>query len=77
VHDRDGRRIGEVTSACHSPRLQRNIGYAMVPIEHAGIGTPLVVHTQHGPQDAVVVAKPFVDPGKDIPKRLDPRPAVA
>lgn len=75
VHGPDGRRIGEVTSACHSPRLRRNIGYAMVPIEHAGIGTPLVVHTQHGPQDAVVVAKPFVDPGKDIPKRLDARAA--
>ena len=77
VDDPDGRRIGEVTSACHSPRLQRNIGYAMVPMEHAGIGTPLVVHTQHGPQDAVVVEKPFVDPAKDIPKRLEPRPAVA
>ena len=30
-----GREIGRVTSACYSPRLDRNIGYAMVPIEHA------------------------------------------
>lgn len=77
VHGPDGRRIGEVTSACHSPRLQRNIGYAMVPIAHAALGTPLVVHTQHGPQDAVVVEKPFLDPGKDIPKHLEPRAATA
>ena len=30
-----GREIGRVTAACYSPRLGRNIGYAMVPIEHA------------------------------------------
>ncbi|MDA3646803.1 glycine cleavage system protein T [Saccharopolyspora indica] len=70
VHDPHGLRIGEVTSACYSPRLERNIGYAMVPIAYEGLGTELVVHTQHGPQDAVVVEKPFLDPTKDIPKRL-------
>ena len=32
--DTDGERIGKVTSACFSPRLEKNIGYAMVPIEH-------------------------------------------
>ncbi|MGP4019849.1 glycine cleavage T C-terminal barrel domain-containing protein [Saccharopolyspora sp. 5N708] len=70
VHDPHGLRIGEVTSACHSPRLGRNIGYAMVPIAYHELGTELVVHTQHGPQEAVVVEKPFLDPTKDIPKRL-------
>ena len=29
VHD--GAVVGKVTSACHSPRLERNIGYAWVP----------------------------------------------
>ncbi|RKT86312.1 aminomethyltransferase [Saccharopolyspora antimicrobica] len=70
VRDPKGLRIGEVTSACYSPRLERNIGYAMVPIAYEGLGTELVVHTQHGPQDAVVVEKPFLDPTKNIPKRL-------
>ncbi|GAB3296944.1 glycine cleavage T C-terminal barrel domain-containing protein [Parasphingorhabdus pacifica] len=72
VHDPHGLRIGEVTSACHSPRLDRNIGFAMVPIAYYETGTRLVVETQHGPQDAVVVEKPFLDPQKSIPKQLEP-----
>lgn len=71
VHEPGGARVGEVTSACHSPRLDRNVGYAMVPIEYQEIGTRLLVETQHGTQDAVVVEKPFLDPTKDIPKRLE------
>lgn len=76
VHDPNGLRIGDVTSACHSPRLDRNIGYAMVPISYHELGTRLVVHTQHGPQDAVVVQKPFLDPQKDIPKQLERQEAA-
>ena len=34
VH-KDGSRIGKVTSACFSPRLEKNIGYAMVPTEQS------------------------------------------
>ncbi|MQA09216.1 MAG: glycine cleavage system protein T [Pseudonocardiaceae bacterium] len=71
VHDPHGLRIGEVTSACYSPRLERNIGYAMVPIAYQELGTELVIETQHGRHDAVVVEKPFLDPKKDIPKRLE------
>ncbi|TCP52041.1 aminomethyltransferase [Tamaricihabitans halophyticus] len=71
VHDPHGLRIGEVTSACYSPRLERNIGYAMVPIAYEAYGTELVVETQHGRQDAVVVEKPFIDPKKETPKRLE------
>lgn len=63
------RRIGEVTSACHSPRLQKNIGYAMVPIEYAGLGTVLTVETPRGRERATVVRRPFIDPQKEIPKQ--------
>ncbi len=42
VH-KDGSRIGKVTSACYSPRLEKNIGYAMVPIEHSELGTELEI----------------------------------
>ena len=30
-----GRPVGRVTSACWSPRLEKNIGFAMVPVEQA------------------------------------------
>lgn len=64
-----GGRIGNVTSACYSPRLEKNIGYAMVPIEHAQLGTELEVETPYGRTSAVVVRKPFIDPEKEIPKQ--------
>jgi len=65
---RDHTRIGSVTSAIHSPRLKKNIGYAMVPIEYAAVGSELTVQTPRGERGAVVVEKPFIDPKKEIPK---------
>ncbi len=64
----DGRRVGEVTSALYSPRLERNIGFAWVPTTDSSIGTRLEVETPAGTRPATVVAMPFVDPGKEIPK---------
>jgi glycine cleavage system aminomethyltransferase T len=66
--EEDGRRVGQVTSAIFSPRLERNIGFAWVPIEKASEGTALAVETPEGRRDASVVPMPFVDPGKQIPK---------
>jgi aminomethyltransferase len=63
-----GEPIGSVTSACWSPRLERNIGLAMLPIAHTGVGTPVTVRTPNGEHGATVVEKPFVDPGKATPK---------
>lgn len=63
-----GGRIGAVTSAVYSPRLNRNIGYAMVPVDYASLGTALWVDAPMGPAKASVVAMPFVDPKKEIPK---------
>jgi glycine cleavage system aminomethyltransferase T len=41
----------------------------MVPIEHATLGTALRVEVPGaGERAATVVAKPFVDPKKEIPK---------
>ena len=67
VH-RGGEEIGCVTSAVHSPRLGRNIGYAMVPTASAELGTGLRVTTPDGGREATVVPRPFVDPDKEIPK---------
>jgi glycine cleavage system T protein len=63
-----GEAIGKVTSALYSPRLERNIGYAMVPTALAGMGTELSVRTSLGEATATVVPMPFVDPTKEIPK---------
>jgi len=66
---RDGAQLGNVTSAVYSPRLKENIGYAWVPIEHAGVGTNLTITLPNGDErSATVVPKPFVDPKKEIPK---------
>jgi len=67
--ERDGEPVGQVTSAIWSPRLSKNIGYAMVQSEHAGLGSPLEVAVPgEGARSARVVQKPFIDPKKAIPK---------
>ena len=63
-----GRSVGQVTSAVYSPRLERNIGYAMVPVDLSGIGTELTIATPAGDVPAAVVPKPFVDAAKTVPK---------
>jgi glycine cleavage system aminomethyltransferase T len=62
-------RIGSITSACHSPQLDKNIGFAMLPIEHAEMGRKFETETPHGRTWVVTVPKPFIDPNKEIPKR--------
>jgi glycine cleavage system aminomethyltransferase T len=59
-----GERIGRVTSACYSPRLDRNIGFAMVHIEHAVIGTEVEVERPEGTVAAVVADRFFFKPEK-------------
>jgi len=62
-----GRRVGHVTDAVHSPRLERNIGYAWVPIELAPVGTELIAVSPNGELPCRVAALPFIDPKKSIP----------
>jgi len=62
-----GERVGKVTSAIHSPRLGRNIGYCWLPTELSREGTTLSVESEWGQRTATVVPMPFVDPGKEIP----------
>lgn len=64
----NGDEIGHMTAAVYSPGLERNIGYALLPIEQARRGTDLTIDTPWGMTEATVVRKPFVDPKKDIPK---------
>jgi glycine cleavage system aminomethyltransferase T len=65
-----GQLVGRVTSACYSPRLEKNIGFAMVPLEFAERGTELQVETpKSGRVNATVVTMPHFDPTKEIPKQ--------
>ncbi len=64
-----GKTVGRVTSAVWSPRLKKNIGYAMLPAAQAALQTKLTVYIPGvGERGATVVPMPFVDPGKEIPK---------
>ena len=60
---------GHVTSAVFSPRLRKNIGYALIPIDDAALGTRLTITLPTGEErEAHVTQRPFVDPGKAIPR---------
>ena len=60
--------VGLVTSALWSPRLEKNIGYAWLPIDLAADGSSVTVAAPDGERPATVVPMPFIDPGKEIPK---------
>jgi glycine cleavage system aminomethyltransferase T len=67
IRDEHGE-IGRVTDAIWSPRLERNIGYAWVPIGLVRIGTELQIETPGGGATTARVATlPFIDPRKRIP----------
>jgi glycine cleavage system aminomethyltransferase T len=57
-----GREVGKVTSACWSPRLEKNIGFAMVPAELGEIGTEVDVQRPDATVDAVVADRVFFRP---------------
>jgi len=60
--------VGKLTSASHSFRLNRNIGYAWVPIELSVPGNELELESPDGPVPTVTAALPFIDPREEIPK---------
>jgi aminomethyltransferase len=62
-----GDAIGMVTSAIHSPRLKKNIGFCWVPADLAANGTKLAIDSEWGKRNATVVPMPFVDPEKRTP----------
>lgn len=58
---------GHITSAVYSPRLAKNIGYALLPI--AAISQKrLKIETPAGLRTATIVPMPFIDPRKTIAK---------
>jgi glycine cleavage system aminomethyltransferase T len=63
----EGERVGHVTDACWSPRLEKNIGYVWVPVELAAPGTELELDTDVGDRRGTTASLPFVDPNKRVP----------
>ncbi|HSF15316.1 MAG TPA: glycine cleavage T C-terminal barrel domain-containing protein [Vicinamibacteria bacterium] len=64
----NGQRVGDVVDAVYSPRLKKNIGYAILAIEHTELGTELTSDTPFGRARITIVPRPFIDPKKAIPK---------
>ena len=62
----EGEAVGCVTSAVHSPRLEKNIALGMVGIHHAALGTEMTTTAEGVERRARVVEKPFFDPKKKI-----------
>ena len=62
--------MGYISSAFFSPKLDCNIGLAMMPIDRTADGTKLkAALPQDGLVDATIVPIPFVDPKKAIPSQ--------
>lgn len=57
-------RIGDVLIALYSPRLDKNIGYAMLAIEYSRPGSSVLVESPLSALEATVVKMPFVRPIK-------------
>ena len=61
--------VGAMTSAVHSPRLDRNIGFALIQSSHLNAGMPLAVETAEGVRMLEFTSMPFIDPDKSIPRQ--------
>ncbi len=57
---RGGRRIGDVTIALHSPRLKKNIGYAMLEAGASEPGIVIEIDSPMGARTAVTASLPFI-----------------
>ena len=62
--------IGHVTRCVNSPRLEKNIGFANVPVEHAAIGSEFVLITPSGERQATVCEAPWFPAQKTIPEGI-------
>jgi len=63
---KEGVKVGTVTSAIYSPRLQKNIALAMISIDHTASGRVLQVNKLSETRACTVVPIPFYDPKKSL-----------
>jgi aminomethyltransferase len=60
----DGKRVGTMTAMVFSPRLQKNIAYVFLDIEHAKVGQEILILNSHQSLEAEVVDLPWFDRAK-------------
>ena len=60
----DGKRVGTMTAMVFSPRLQKNIAYVFLEIEHAKVGQEILISNFDQSLEAVVVDLPWFDRAK-------------
>ena len=65
IRNSDNKKIGRVSRAFFSPRLQKNIGLGIVDIDYADEFTKFFVSTPHGDLESVVVSMPWFKAEKD------------
>ena len=63
---KEGVKVGTVTSAIYSPRLQKNIALAMISMDHTASGRVLQVDKLSETRACTVVPIPFYDPKKSL-----------
>ena len=63
---KNDKKIGKITSAVYSPRLNKNIALGMIEIDHTEINTLFEIEILNNLYNARVVEKPFYDPNKKI-----------
>lgn len=64
------KRVGHVTRCAHSPRLDKNIGWANVLVEFAETGTEIIVVSPYGELPATVCEAPWFKPQIRIPDQM-------
>ena len=67
---KNGEKVGHVTRCLFSPRLERNIGFANVPVEFAAPGTELTLQTPDDERSAVVCDIPWFPSQKKMPENI-------
>jgi len=60
----DGKRVGTMTAMVFSPRLQKNLAYVFLEIEHAKVGQEILILNFDQSLEAVVVDLPWFDRAK-------------
>jgi len=62
----DDQKVGKITSAVYSPRLEKNIALAMIDSKSSELGSKLDIEINGQTIKGTVVQKPFFDPKKEI-----------
>ena len=65
-----GDKVGHITRCGHSPRLEKNIGWANVPVELCDLGTSLTVLSPTGERPVTVCEAPWFKPQTRIPDEM-------